>query len=320
MAAKAKRVSFAHLADKFNTQPPPGYKPGAGRGATSLTSSKTAHTQPAPRATPKEKHSDLDLAETKKYEVDHLTITQADAGCPVEPFSTREEREMGHYDEQLNFVWKTNRDSEEEDPWLLQVDELTDSDDVKKKRRRLVEQSSDYMNAREEDSDSIATLSQKLILHLGPKETVSSALKRLGQKLREDADASQVTCGGEAGNVTLKQKFEELTELADRLFAKGLYDVYSDTRESFEGRVGALAQHSQVSTTSIVGPLEGVSQESHELALRSGFEPDPMSGLYFNPVSELWYDPQSLLYWHAQSPGVHYRWDASSGTFQGVRK
>ena len=39
------------------------------------------------------------------------------------PFNLRDEREAGHFDENMNFVW--TRENEEPDAWLADMDEAT---------------------------------------------------------------------------------------------------------------------------------------------------------------------------------------------------
>jgi hypothetical protein len=46
-----------------------------------------------------------------------------DAGEVLEPFNLRDEREGGHFDENMNYVWQ--KDAGEIDTWLADMDEAT---------------------------------------------------------------------------------------------------------------------------------------------------------------------------------------------------
>lgn len=46
-----------------------------------------------------------------------------DAGEVLEPFNLRDEREGGHFDENMNYVWQ--KDTGEIDTWLADMDEAT---------------------------------------------------------------------------------------------------------------------------------------------------------------------------------------------------
>ncbi|CAN0564143.1 unnamed protein product, partial [Ectocarpus sp. 12 AP-2014] len=44
-----------------------------------------------------------------------------EAGDPIEPFNLRNERDMGYFDTNGNFVWK--QEDSERDAWLAEMDE-----------------------------------------------------------------------------------------------------------------------------------------------------------------------------------------------------
>jgi hypothetical protein len=131
-----KRPSFAHLANKFNTAPPPGYVAGRGRGASSFSkppeqppkrgSAAAASSAAASAASSQQEGRSvgagssaggsvegevadtrqLDLSETERYEEAELSMDKAEAGHSIEAFSMSDERKEGRFDDDFNFVWK----------------------------------------------------------------------------------------------------------------------------------------------------------------------------------------------------------------------
>ena len=139
------RKSLAHLADKFNTAPPPGYVAGRGRGISGFSK------PPPPEEGGKGKgrgrgrgegggrggggggsssadagldaddsvvvgdgkiegdvaNTDrLDLKDTERFEEAEVSMDSKEAGNVVEAFSMDAERKEGSFDEDFNFVWK----------------------------------------------------------------------------------------------------------------------------------------------------------------------------------------------------------------------
>ncbi|EOD04852.1 hypothetical protein EMIHUDRAFT_220635 [Emiliania huxleyi CCMP1516] len=86
-----ERPSLSHLADKFNTEAPPGYLSGDA-GDT----------------------RDLDLGGTERFEVERTSMSQAEAGYAIEPFNMKQERAEGHFDDDFNYVWKRRGDEADE--------------------------------------------------------------------------------------------------------------------------------------------------------------------------------------------------------------
>ena len=54
----------------------------------------------------------LDLSQTERFEVQTLSMDQADAGAVMEPFNMNNERREGHFDDDFNFVWKRKGEGE----------------------------------------------------------------------------------------------------------------------------------------------------------------------------------------------------------------
>ncbi|CAM9124486.1 unnamed protein product [Discosporangium mesarthrocarpum] len=143
-----------------------------------------------------------------------------EAGDPVEPFNLRTERDLGYFDANGNFVWRTQ--DEEPDAWLAEMDEgaMEEAIGVASRRwqhvfvlmysctgalRAVVE------NVTGEKPDPLSVMStgelrEALLEMLQPGETAIKALKRLGKKTkttgrrlgdgRQSRTAEKVPSGG----------------------------------------------------------------------------------------------------------------------------
>lgn len=141
-----QRPSLSHLADKFNTAPPPGYVAGRGRGASGFSKadpadlpkgrggggkgsggsaasdgagSSSAAADDDAAAEHKLKlgtdgklegdagdSRELDLSETERFEKQELSMDSKEAGGAMEAFNMEAERKEGHFDDDFNYVWK----------------------------------------------------------------------------------------------------------------------------------------------------------------------------------------------------------------------
>ena len=133
-----ERRSLAHIADKFNTAPPPGYVAGRGRGISGFSkplvppkgrgggggassceaqgggSSSAALVSGGNMGEAYEADAtdtrELDLSETTRFEKDDLSMDSAEAGGKMEPFNMSAERKEGQFDDDFNYVWNRKGD------------------------------------------------------------------------------------------------------------------------------------------------------------------------------------------------------------------
>lgn len=238
--AATGRASLAHLADKFNTAPPPGYVAGRGRGVAGFSKpsaddlkhargpSRTASAGAAATSAAGSSSNggggsalqgdasdtrNLDLGETERFEEADLSMDSKEAGNTIEAFSMSSERQDGHFDDDFNFVWKKKEEKDAEivrDAWLGEVDASTESAEKVEKRRKLLRQhlvaeQQRAMAANEEQSkvDTPATLA-KMVGMMKPGETVAAALRRLGSS-HSDHKAGKAGGGSVSGG---KRKLE----------------------------------------------------------------------------------------------------------------
>ena len=123
---EVNKPSLAHLADKFNTAPPPGYVSGRGRGVSGFTkppADPPARGKPAPSSAEASGTGandsvlggdasdtrELDLGETERFELDEVSMDRAEAGTAIEPFNMKSERLEGHFDDDFNYVRPAQR-------------------------------------------------------------------------------------------------------------------------------------------------------------------------------------------------------------------
>eukprot|EP00308_Calcidiscus_leptoporus_P021849 CAMPEP_0119377498 /NCGR_PEP_ID=MMETSP1334-20130426/45198_1 /TAXON_ID=127549 /ORGANISM="Calcidiscus leptoporus, Strain RCC1130" /LENGTH=366 /DNA_ID=CAMNT_0007396443 /DNA_START=128 /DNA_END=1225 /DNA_ORIENTATION=- len=345
-----ERKSLAYLADKFNTQAPPGYVPGRGRGVNGFSkppaeppsrgskpprgSTGIPTNEDSAPATASDRFEveasdtrELDLGETEAFELDEMSMDQREAGAVIEPFNMKQERREGHFDDDFNYVWKSKgEDDEVHDAWLGEVDEAAESDEKVQKRRRLLERQMDVLQTQDEAAPDVPAHAAEVALLLKPHETVAAALRRLGPT-KKGVGAGAKGSAGRRGRGAAAQKeeqpldasaeaerakqFTQLTEAADKLLRGGRLDIFSETREVLQEVAGGAAFPPEG------GLPKGVPQEVHEAVVAGGYALDTASGYYFSSASGMCFDAVSNLYWSATagSAGSFYRFDATSQQF-----
>ena len=360
------RPSLAYMADKFNTAPPPGYVAGRGRGAAGFAKPLEA---PKPRGAPLQdgRHdeneepdtlgssslegsgavgsdgklegeaadtNELDLSETEKFEVQTLSMEQADSGSVMEPFNMNSERREGHFDDDFNFVWKRKGDDPDDvhDAWLGEVDEGRETDEKVEKRRKLLQRQIDVQNAEDEPEPDKMALWQQLVGVLRDGESVAGALRRLSvkrpqqQKRKQQPPSRQIDERSSEEQLLCKQQFDLLTEAADKLLGGGQFDVYSERKEGVLKRMDESAAAPPAATSSSANASLGadaaavtkshrIAPEVHEAALAGGFALDAESGIYYSSSNGLCFDPKTSLYWRALVDDCYYYWDSAANQF-----
>jgi CD2 antigen cytoplasmic tail-binding protein 2 len=177
-----------------------------------------------------------------------------EAGQEIEAFNLQDEREDGYFDANGNYVFR--KDQEEEDAWIATMNEsemeknIGEAAEAKKKREALVSIQSASIARREQAS--LSELKHKILQYGDASETVSAAIRRLGDGVngkankpskppaftkRERKPSVEVTATATATTTSSvankedelrsKQRLMELIELADQLLSSGLSSVYS---------------------------------------------------------------------------------------------
>ncbi|XP_043942621.1 CD2 antigen cytoplasmic tail-binding protein 2 [Protopterus annectens] len=248
-----------------------------------LTPVKKLHTNGSGESTPgsrfKEKHSldsdeedDEEGEDKNKYGVltsediegqEGATI-DFDEGIKITPFNLTEEMEEGHFDSEGNYF--QNKEEMIRDNWLDNIDW------VEVKQRPLSKVNT--WNDDEPDDAAQSPVDQKVLLEemlqlLQPGETVAKAIRRLGQKgkqnqssrtwkikrvkpqqdeqeeekkeeEKEEKEAELVMTEAERLEHESKEKLDRLTGLADQMVGRGVYTIYQETYEKLSFRLRKL--------------------------------------------------------------------------------
>uniref|UniRef100_A0A7S0Q966 OCRE domain-containing protein n=1 Tax=Coccolithus braarudii TaxID=221442 RepID=A0A7S0Q966_9EUKA len=347
--ADRERVSFAYLADKFNTQAPPGYVPGRGRGISGFSKPPAEPTKRGSRPPPAACNNDgvagskassrleadaadtreLDLGETEAFEQDETSMDQKEAGSAIEPFNMKQERREGHFDDDFNYVWKDKgEDNEIHDAWLGEVDEAGESEEKVKKRRKLLAMQMGALQKQDEAPPDVPALAAEVVMLLQPKETVAAAMRRLGPTKKgahtgrgaraRAAPAPPPPQVDEAAERQRAAQFAALTEATDKLLRAGRFDIFSERREVLDELAGGAVAAAAAAASSGGSVLpNGVSQEMHDAVVAGGYALDTTSGYYYSESSGLCFDVLSGLYWSPDEGGMgtYYRYDADAAQF-----
>nr|CAB3229101.1 CD2 antigen cytoplasmic tail-binding protein 2 [Phallusia mammillata] len=175
-------------------------------------------------------------------------------GPRITPFNLKEEMEEGDFDKTGHYHF--NKDKEIHDNWLDNIDWVK----IKKvKKSEDVEMSSGDEGP--DDFDEVKILGE-IVQLLQKGETVSGGLRRLGGKEKTKKKGAQrswkkekvydLEAGDEDTEKPMdedtklndekekKERFLQLTELADQMAGAGHYDIYSDTFEKIQYKLNSL--------------------------------------------------------------------------------
>ena len=181
-----------------------------------------------------------------------------DAGEVIEPFNLRDERDAGHFDENMNFVFK--KDKGEIDAWLADMDEAAMEQSIGEAAKALK-----LRHEKQEEADRIASnrmkrsemeLKMELLKIMNPGETVVQTMRRMSGKTtttktnsgnawggkNNTQKKSVVAVGSSAGSSSSSKEearaqravVDQITDLVDELLSYGLTGVYEMTYEALE--------------------------------------------------------------------------------------
>ncbi|KAJ3288177.1 hypothetical protein HDU79_005032 [Rhizoclosmatium sp. JEL0117] len=170
-------------------------------------------------------------------------------GVKIMPFNMDDELDEGAFDENFNYV-RTRDQHEVHDKWL---------DGINNKYIQLAKVASDRIKARvealdalEEDAEDEPSCWKKVLRNMKPRESVATALKRLGGpkkvpawKKNQKKKATDVPAAAEESpeaEAERKRGLAELISVTDRLTGFGRYDVMEQTYESIV-RSLRISQH-----------------------------------------------------------------------------
>ena len=220
-----------------------------------------------------------------------------DAGEVIEPFNLRDERDSGHFDENMNFVFK--KDKGEIDAWLADMDEAAMEQSIGEAAKALK-----LRHDKQQEADRIASsrtkrsemeLKMELLKIMNPGETVVQTMRRMSGKT-----ATTKTNGGSAWGAKSNQKkvvvagasstassssssskeearaqravVDQITDVVDELLSCGLTGVYEMSYEAIEA--SAVRWEYRGQDGAIHGPY--TSQEIASWKAAGYFTGDPL--------------------------------------------
>lgn len=113
-----------------------------------------------------------------------LVLQFNEAGEVLEAFNLRDERDGGHFDENMNYVFK--KEKGEVDAWVAEMDEVAMEQAIgeaaKAVKRKAAEREKEEEREAQKAFVPSIQLKRELLSYMKPKETVSAAMRRLSGK------------------------------------------------------------------------------------------------------------------------------------------
>ncbi|KAJ1747365.1 hypothetical protein LPJ79_005302 [Coemansia sp. RSA 1821] len=161
----------------------------------------------------------------------------------IEAFNMKEDLEEGSFDASGTFLWNKKDPQAHQDEWLSGVSKEAIQRARESKSKQELKQSAHTSElAQRWDSLTNNDLIVAIIGMLQPRETVFTALARLGNRGGKAKKVSRWSKKGKqlANDQKEQQRrknIEQLTELADQALARGMSNVYDDTFEQMVRRM-----------------------------------------------------------------------------------
>ncbi|XP_048373987.1 CD2 antigen cytoplasmic tail-binding protein 2 isoform X2 [Sphaerodactylus townsendi] len=211
--------------------------------------------------------SKYDILASDDVEGQESATIDYEDGIRITPFNLQEEMEEGHFDSEGNYFLK--KEAMIRDNWLDNIDWVKIKEQPPGRKKAPLDSADDdeEEDDDEDDDDGLKAgrtpLDKKALLEgmvalVQPGETVARAIQRLGDKGgskstgRQRRPWSRLKAGeGEPaeegnsqkpGSPERKEQLERLSGLADQMVARGVYEIYQETREKLALRLRALDQ------------------------------------------------------------------------------
>eukprot|EP01038_Epipyxis_sp_PR26KG_P014041 gene14041-18832_t len=181
-----------------------------------------------------------------------------EAGEVIEPFNLKNEREGGHFDDQMNYVFKKERG--EVDAWVADLDEASMEKAIGEAalalKKKNAKQLNDEQSAEFKQRLTPQQLKMELLTILQRGETVNRAMRRLSGKdvqtksnnppikRRVNPDKVSTDTNNDLDSNSKQQllqlakqnrvTIDRLTEIADELMSSGMTNIYQITFEAIE--------------------------------------------------------------------------------------
>uniref|UniRef100_A0A8D0DFG0 CD2 antigen cytoplasmic tail-binding protein 2 n=1 Tax=Salvator merianae TaxID=96440 RepID=A0A8D0DFG0_SALMN len=241
-----------------------------------------------------EEDDDDDEGQGSKYDIlasddvegqESATIDYED-GVRITPFNLQEEMEEGHFDSEGNYFLK--KEAMIRDNWLDNIDWVRIKEQPPGQKKPALDSGGDDSEDESNDLEGGRTpLDKKALLEgmvdlLLPGETVARAIQRLGDKggpkssgrqrrpwSRLKADEAEPAEEGDpqkTGSPERKEQLERLSGLADQMVARGVYEIYQETREKLVLQLRAL-DHAPAAPSAAEPELDMFAEDIDEAKL-----------------------------------------------------
>nr|XP_056718975.1 CD2 antigen cytoplasmic tail-binding protein 2 [Euleptes europaea] len=205
--------------------------------------------------------SKYDILASDDVEGQESATIDYEDGIRITPFNLQEEMEEGHFDSEGNYFLK--KEAMIRDNWLDNIDWVKIKEQPPGRKKALQDSAED--DEEEDDDDDLGAgrtpLDKKALLEgmvdlVQPGETVARAIQRLGDKgvaksagrqrrpwsrlKAEETEPAEEGNPQKPGSPERKEQLERLSGLADQMVARGVYEIYQETREKLALRLRAL--------------------------------------------------------------------------------
>ncbi|XP_053122137.1 CD2 antigen cytoplasmic tail-binding protein 2 isoform X2 [Hemicordylus capensis] len=232
--------------------------------------------------------SKYDILASDDVEGQESATIDYEDGVRITPFNLQEEMEEGHFDSEGNYFLK--KEAVIRDNWLDNIDWVKIKEQPPGRKKPLL--ASADVEEDEEDEDDLEVgrtpLDKKALLEgmvdlVQPGETVARAIQRLGDKggpksskhqrrpwsrlKPEGAEPVEESEPQKPGSPERKEQLERLSGLADQMVARGVYEIYQETREKLALRLRALDHPPAAAATAAEPELDMFAEDIDEAKL-----------------------------------------------------
>ncbi|XP_067325933.1 CD2 antigen cytoplasmic tail-binding protein 2 [Anolis sagrei] len=230
--------------------------------------------------------SKYDILASDDVEGQESATIDYEEGVRITPFNLQEEMEEGHFDSEGNYFLK--KEAMIRDNWLDNIDWVKIKEQPPGRKKPPLNSEEDNGEGEEDDLEIGQTpLGKKELLEgmvdlVQPGETVARAIQRLGDRggpknsgrqqkpwSRLKANEAEPAEQGEPqkfGSPERKEQLERLSGLADQMVARGVYEIYQETREKLALRLRAL-EHPPVASSGAEPELDMFAEDIDEAKL-----------------------------------------------------
>ncbi|XP_062994424.1 CD2 antigen cytoplasmic tail-binding protein 2 [Elgaria multicarinata webbii] len=230
--------------------------------------------------------SKYDILASDDVEGQESATIDYEDGVRITPFNLQEEMEEGHFDSEGNYFLK--KEAMIRDNWLDNIDWVKIKEQPPGRKKPPLDSVDDEEEEEDDDLEvGRAPLDKKELLEgmvdlVLPGETVARAIQRLGDKgapktsgrqrrpwsrlKAEEAETAEEGDPQKPGSPERREQLERLSGLADQMVARGVYEIYQETREKLVLRLRAL-EHPPAASSAAEPELDMFAEDIDEAKL-----------------------------------------------------